>query len=215
MIKSKYNKHLLEFKDIHKGQTSIIFATGLSLNKYKPLENSKDFIKFGLNRIYDYPTILDSLDYYYYGSHYYLDKSHQTNIENVCSNKNIKTFASAYENGLSHKIINIVNIKPERPIELNSIPFENTLDEFTNDVANYCTFGNSIVFPALQHILYMGFSTIYLVGCDGGFTQGQTSGDDHLLYCWNKFLIFKNMFYPDVKIISVNPVSLKGWFEDI
>jgi hypothetical protein len=214
MIKSKYNKLLEKFKNLHNGDTAIIFATGPSLKNYVPLDNSEKYIKIGLNKIYDYPDILCKLNYYYYGSHYYLDGEHRKNIEKVCMNKNITTFASAYEDGISHKDINRGNITPERAIELNSIPFENTLHTFTNDVENYCSLGHSIIFPPLQHILYMGIKKIYFVGCDGGFTQGKSSSDNHLLFWWKKFVEFKNIYYPEVKIISVNPVSLKGWFDE-
>ena len=60
----------------------------------------------------------------------------------------------------------------------------------------------------------MGIKKIYFVGCDGGFTQGKSSDDNHLLFWWKKFVEFKNIYYPEVKIISVNPVSLKGWFDE-
>jgi hypothetical protein len=53
------------------------------------------------------------------------------------------------------------------------------------------------------------------VGCDGGFTNSSNSGDLHLLFWWKKCKEFINKYYSHVKIISVNPVSLKGWFDDI
>lgn len=215
MYKSQFNKPLEKFKNIHKGKIAILFATGPTIKKYKPLENSDKFIKFGVNTIYNYPEISNSLDYYFYGSHYYFHKDHRLNIEKLCSNENIQTFASAYEEGRSHKDINRGNISPERALELKSEPFENNLKTFTNDVSEYATLGHSIIFPALQILLYMGIKKIYLVGCDGGFTQGVDSGNTHLLFWWKKFVEFKNIYYPEVKIISVNPVSLKGWFDDI
>jgi len=213
-MESTFNKHLEKYKNIHKGKTAILFATGPSINEYKSLENSDDFIKFGVNTIYNFPYILKELDYYFYGSHYYIDSSHRENIEKTCSLKNITSFASAYEEGRSHKDINRGNITPERALELGSEPFENNLSIFTNDIANYSTLGHSIIFPIMQFILYMGFTKIYLVGCDGGFTSTD-SYDMHLLYWWNECKKFIDIYYPNVEIISVNPVSLKGWFKDI
>ena len=62
----------------------------------------------------------------------------------------------------------------------------------------------------------LGFTKIYLVGCDGGFISGGVdSFDEHLLYWWNECNKFIEIYYPNVEIISVNPVSLKGWFKDI
>ena len=60
----------------------------------------------------------------------------------------------------------------------------------------------------------MGVNKIYLVGCDGGFTQGSQSGDIELLHWWKEFSKFKEKYYSQVEIISINPVSLKGMFED-
>ena len=215
MYKSKFNKSLERFKNIHNGKTAILFATGPTIKKYTPLKNSVDFIEFGVNTIYNYPNITNNLNYYFYGSHYYIHNVHRENIHKTCALKNITSFASAYEEGRSHKDINRGNITPERAIELESIPFENNLSTFTNDISEYATLGHSIIFPAIQIILYMGIKKIYIVGCDGGFTQGQSSGDEHLLFWWRKFVEFKKIYYPEVKIISVNPVSLKGWFDDI
>ncbi len=214
MFKSTYNSSLKRFKDIHKGESAILFATGPSIKDYKWFDGSDNCILFGLNRIYNYSEITNRLNYYYYGSHYVSDPEHRKNINDVCSRNGLISFASAYEEGRSHKDINRGNISPEEAIKIGSIPFENNLSKFTNDPSEYATLGHSIVFPPLQHILYMGITTIYLVGCDGGFMAGQSSGDDHLLSWWQSFVDFKKQYYENVSIISINPVSLKGWFDD-
>ena len=212
MVESKFNKNLSQFKDIHQGKSAIIFATGPTIKQYTPFEGSEECIKIGLNRIYDYSEILKTLDYYYYGSHYYIDSDHRNKIDNICNSFKFTTLASAYEEGQSHEIIGRGNITPERALELGSIPFENNLREFSYDIAKYSTLGHSIVFPPLQHILYMGVNKLYLVGCDGGFTNGVDSGSQELLFWWKEFTKFKNQYYPQTEIISINPVSLKGWF---
>ena len=84
MIESKFNKNLAQFKNIHQNKSAIIFATGPTIKQYTPFEGSKECIKIGLNRIYDYPEILKTLDYYYYGSHYYVDSDHRNRIDNIC-----------------------------------------------------------------------------------------------------------------------------------
>jgi hypothetical protein len=218
MYKSKFNKSLEQFNNIHKEKTGILFATGPTIKQYKHIENSENFITFGVNTIYNYPDITNDLNYYFYGSWYYVAHDHRKNIEKfLVEKKNIISFASAYEEGRSHKDINRGNITPERAIALGSIPFENNLSTFTNDVSKYATFGKSIVFPALQIMLYMGINKIYIVGCDGGYTDNNLSkvhsGDKRLLECWQKFIQFKKKYYPSVKIISVNPVSLEKYFD--
>jgi len=213
--KSIYNKKLLKFKNIHKEKSAILFATGPSIKKYKPFKQSEDCIKIGVNRIYNYPSILNELDYFFFGSHYYLDKEHKQNLNKICKKHNCKKFSASYENGLSHYKINRGNIGPEDALKIGAIPFENNLQYFSEDIANFALLGHSIVFPPLQFILYTGISKLYLVGCDGGWTAGPVqSGDQRLLGLWNDFKIFKETYYKKVKICSINPVSLKGWFED-
>ena len=48
MFESKFNSPLKKFKNIHDGKTSILFATGPTINEYKPLDNSDSFIKYGV-----------------------------------------------------------------------------------------------------------------------------------------------------------------------
>ena len=212
MYKSIYNQTLSKFKNIHNGKSAILFATGPTMEGYEAFEGSEECIKFGLNRIYNNKHLLKDLDYYFFGSHYYVDTEHRNNIDSVCKNNNFIKLSASYENG---GITGRGNINPEDSLKLGAIPFENNLSDFSNDISKYAMLGHSIVFPAIQFILYTGVSTIYLVGCDGGYTIGSVqSNDEHLLHWWSKFKKFKEKSYDNVKIISINPVSLKGWFED-
>ena len=212
MYKSKYNKKLNKFKDIHKGKSAILFATGPTIKDYEPFEGSEKCIKVGLNRIYNYKKLLSDLDYFFFGSHYYVDEKHRNNIDSVCENNEFIKLSASYENGT---LTGRGNINPEDSLKLGAIPFENNLSDFSNDISKYAMLGHSIVFPAIQFILYTGVSTIYLVGCDGGYTIGSVqSNDEHLLHWWSKFNEFKENYYNDVRIISINPISLKGRFED-
>ena len=65
-------------------------------------------------------------------------------------------------------------------------------------------------FSALQWIMFTNPKKLYLVGCDcsGAYK-------DFHLYSWVKFKEFVSHNNPDLEIISVNPVSLKGFFKDI
>ena len=214
MYKSKYNKDLERFKEIHLGEVGVMFATGPTIKEYKSFEDTENAVKFGLNRIYCSPKILESLDYYYFGSHYYIDLEHRRNIDYVSSQYDFTKFASAYEEGKSHKDIGRGNISPEDARKIGAIPFENNLSHFTNDPANYCTLGHSIVFPPLQHMMYMGIKKIYLVGCDGGATMSQHGPSSGMFEgWWDRFKKFRDDAWPDVKIISINPATLKGLFD--
>ena len=141
MHKSKYNSVLEKFKGSHKGESAIIFATGPSIKRYKDFHGCEKYIRIGLNRIYDHSSIVNSLDYYYYGSHFNTDAKHRENVKKICNIEGIVSLASAYENGRSHKEIGRGNVTPEQALELGSIPFENNLTDFTNDVASNDTGG--------------------------------------------------------------------------
>lgn len=74
------------------------------------------------------------------------------------------------------------------------------------------------VFSALQFAIYLGAKEIFLVGCDcssAHFYSSQNSKLNYQIDIWKKIKKVFNKKFPDVKIYSVNPVNLKGIFEDI
>ena len=76
---------------------------------------------------------------------------------------------------------------------------------FSNDLEKYATLGHSIVFPALQFLLYTGIKKIYLVGCDGGWADPGCAqeGDGHLIYWWRKYKMFIEEYIGEESIITV------------
>lgn len=78
----------------------------------------------------------------------------------------------------------------------------------------------SVVFSAMQVALYSNPKKIYLVGCDcsdSGYFDGsmQIHHVSNLIPSWEKFKAYQEAFYPDVEVISINPVGLKGMFHDV
>ena len=103
---------------------------------------------------------------------------------------------------------------------------------FPDDISESPCYGHNACMPALQFLIYAGVSEIYLVGadCDGGPSfgvGGDSSGGlgpdffgkerdyNEMLPDWNNFKIYLSKEKPNVKIISINPVGLKGYFEEI
>lgn len=225
--KSKFNSHLKEFKDIHKDKTAILFGHGPTLKKYTPIKGSENFIKVGVNAIYDYHSKdeIKSLNYWFFGSEYFVRKVGRDKAEDmdeICADsdlKNLVKFTSSWEDGRSHGEIGRGNITPERSRELGCIPYENNLGYFSHDIAEYATLGHDVVFPVTQFLLYMGVSKIYLVGCDCGYADPACvdTGDEHLIYWWKELKKWSLYNYPNVKITTVNPIStgLEGIFEDM
>ena len=81
---------------------------------------------------------------------------------------------------------------------------------------------NSIVFSAMQFILWCHPKRVYIVGCDcslGGYFNSKEQNTfcvpaTEMVNRWKNLRDFANKYYPDVEIVSVNPVGLKGVFKD-
>lgn len=92
----------------------------------------------------------------------------------------------------------------------------------------------NIALSAMQIALFTHPRRIYLVGCDasaGHFVQPKNINEERIaaqekdlkiavssekvIAKWRELKEFANIFYPDVEIISINPVGLRGIFKDI
>ena len=77
------------------------------------------------------------------------------------------------------------------------------------------------VFSAMQFIIYTRPKNIYLFGCDcqdGGHYYDDGNGFHHAygyqISAWQSLKEHASAYYPDINIISVNPIKLKGLFSD-
>ncbi len=79
-------------------------------------------------------------------------------------------------------------------------------------------FGGSI-FSALQFALYTNPQKIFLVGADCSnnyfYKTNFESDNSSKVKSFTRFKSFQELIYPNVEIISVNPVGLKGMFRDV
>lgn len=77
---------------------------------------------------------------------------------------------------------------------------------------------DSVANAAFQFILHCHPDRIYLVGCDcssGYFYESKVQFDNSIMISkWKKLKEYADSLYPDIEIISVNPVGLKGVFKD-
>jgi hypothetical protein len=198
---AKYNSGLKKYKDLHRGSEFVLIATGPTLNKFHKFDEYEKTIKVGVNKIYDNPIIND-LDYYFFGSDYYLNSEHREKIEKL--SPDINKFSSVYRDGSETGLGNINRSDSDR---LNCTPFECCLDRFPDDQADDKLLGHSIIFPAIQIILYMGASKVYLVGCD------LNEHASELPHWWNEFKKWKDYKYPHVGISVINAIGLSGIFD--
>ena len=99
--------------------------------------------------------------------------------------------------------------------------------KFTKDISvEFPMLNSNVAFPIMQFLLYMGFAKIYLVGFDasgGGrwnFPNAYWKTSDYAQNIaqwpkrWYFFRKWQKKEYPDVRVINVNPVALKGMMDD-
>lgn len=213
------------YKNKFEGKNIVLIATGPSLKDFIPIDNA---IYVGVNGAFKYDKI--KLDYLFmedysgltyieeaakydctkfYGINHweYIKDEKQNHIENWMIPESIALRHGAKRYYSESPWCNR-NIKPSVPFayDLTSEPL-------------FCY--GSIAFIAMQFILWTNPKNIYLVGCDtsnnGRFNDASENPlqTDYVKKHWKLLKHFKEIYYPETEIISVNPVGLKGIFKDI
>lgn len=203
-----------KFYNINKNKDVVLLATGPSLNDFINIDNA---VYVGVNHAFKYNKI--NLDYLFIQDKRALSIE-DLELSSTYSKSCIKFYGIAtdgfsemvipkyiYENNLCYKYI----------IHHHNSPF----DSFAYDISISLlpSFG-SISFAALNFIMWTHPKRIFLVGCDcssGGhfLDKKDTSNYGYMLKGWKIGKAFLQYHYPDIKVISINPVGLKGMFKDI
>lgn len=212
------------YKDIHKGKTGILFGTGNTLNLLKTFSDDfiNNYVKVGVNKIYLSEDIFQHLDYYFVNPGcYQIDNDYDNSILNMYNKYNdVSLFTALYKNGTKVCIHEKCPKKHEFIEKCKSSTFDMNLSDFETDISKYPVLGHSIVFPALQFMLYTGIKKIYIAGCDisnNYFYQEKTKQNNYYYYFnwWINFKNFVDKNYDDVEIIYINPCGLNGLFKSI
>lgn len=198
-----------KYKNINEGKSVALIATGPTLSQYKQIPNvvnvgvSKSFLFDKLNLDYLFIQDFNSKDY-------------------ICR---------LLEEKYSH-IKKFIGILPQSNLIIpESLALKLKASRyFTDEICKPHQFAydisstmlgdfNSVSFSAMQFILWTNPDKIYLVGCDcssGYFDKTKsTTSMNKLIGNWIMLKKFAETYYPDTKIISVNPVGLKGIFTDL
>lgn len=217
-----HQKTFMKYKGIHRGKEIVIVASGVTADEYIPI---KDAIHIGVNRSFQIGNYRIPMDYVFIQDYSGKTKDYIDELDD-------------YRKGACQKFYGLTtewHSNPERTIpeyhaiNANALRYrtdwaniENFEPQFTYDISTQplCCHG-SIVFPALQFALWTHPKRIYLVGCDctkSGYAYNKNESN-HLnmnlvLSGYQKFKFFAQKYYPDVEIVSINPVSLKGLFKD-
>lgn len=220
LVSKTHNVTFNKYKNIHIGKEVVIFGSGPSLNLYNGNKNDKIYI--GCNRVFkkfdlDYLFVVDA-----YGTKDYIEE-----IKNL----KCKKFIGRHINDISYDDenywINKITI-PEHYFDESAERYytSSTFGRVINyDISNFpLTSFSTVAHDAFSFALWTGAKKIYLVGCDctlNGYYDGTKQDLEwtkdayiRILDGWKKYKKFCNIYYPDVDIISVNPVKLKGLFRD-
>lgn len=217
------NQAFIKYKNLYINKSAVVCGTGYTLNNYIPIS---DAIHIGCNRCIFYNKLI--FDFYFFndwskvipGKYKNLILSYQPNIE-----KFFGTFPAQRSFGcvLEHaKKGNATLYDMEGP---GGGSFQVEIDKYYMGDG-----GMSTVFVQMQFALFCGFHTIYIVGCD---IDNLKNTDHNKRYFFNDSSIitnpswyaplkdkwkmmknFINNFYPNTKIVSINPIGLKELFED-
>jgi len=212
-----HQKTFLKFKGINRGKDVVIVATGPTLSKFKQI---KEAIYIGVNRAYQFTDV-------HFNYYFIQDFSGETPnyIDDVYRYRNcIKFIGLTAEDSDPRKTI------PEKYSLGNDIyryrtdweNIENFKTKFSYDLSTTALgCGGTVVLPALQFALYTQPKRIYLVGVDTSNSGYFNSKTKNILFpelLKQRYIELKNFaeqYYPDIEIISINPVGLKGIFKDV
>ena len=219
-VSQVHQKTFAEYKNINNGKDIVIIGTGPSLNKYKYLD---DVVNIGLNSAISNKSL--NLDYLFVQDYNGLKKC----ISDIEQTEQITKFYGCIPRqfyGLKESHLNNAII-PESIINKHSakkyfvyckypylpITFNPNIDY------TWLADGGSVAFSAIQFALYTNPRRIYLVGCDCSNGYYNTNNkkikiDKKYINSWKELKKFADIYYPDIEIISVNPVGLRGIFKD-
>ena len=211
-----------KFKGINRGKEVALVASGVTADKYFPV---KDRVHIGVNRSFQIGNYRIPMDYIFIQDYSGKTKEYIDDLDTYREGKCTKFY------GLTNEWI----YDPERTIPEKHVykakalryrtdwaPIEGFVPQFAYDISTQplgC-FG-SIVFPALQFALWTYPKKIYLIGCDcsqAGYAYDKKDKNylpvNAIIEAYKKFKNFAKKYYPDVEIVSINPVGLKGIFKE-
>ena len=217
-----HQKTFSNFENKHTKQDIVLVGTGPSAIKYTSKNFIQNALHIGVNRAYLLPNL--NLDYFFMQDVNFLKKQRPDELQILYQSNYIKFF------GLVEDCQNPKNLTL---LAKNSFFYYTDhyskrynywgfwISRFTTDLKNQALgdFG-SVIFSAIQFALYTQPKRIYLVGCDcsdnGYFDQRGAKYQNATSFVpfWQKLKEFASINYPNIEIISINPVGLKGLFTD-
>jgi hypothetical protein len=214
-IGQTHAKSFKEFEGCNRGRAVVILGSGPTLNHYKPIDNA---VHIGVNRVICFDKV--HLDYYFYQ-----DWEHESAYQDKIIKADCVKFFARYcdpQTANRHQVPESFALAANARRYYSNFPSKSIYSDITQyPLMDFA----SVVFPAIHFALYTCPDKIYLVGCDVS-NQGGYDGLGQIIYgdrpdprdIWTDGYIrmreYASNYYPDTKIISINPVGLKGIFKD-
>ena len=227
---SKYKsvtKQNIKFKDMHKGERCFILGTGPSLKNldYDLLKNE---IIFGVNYLYKGEVIKYIAPDYYclYDEGFYNELLSDTKeVLGILADTTFFFRTKAYD------VINKLNVNNKRIYyqHCNSVQYK---DHISIDLTKNITAPFNVVVGCIQTAIYMGFSEIYLLGCDFNsfatpkiqhyYDKGELADrsltlglelKSYALVCYHHYALEKYAVSHGIKIYNITSGSLLDAYE--
>lgn len=180
-IKNKLKENI-KIKGTHKGESCFILATGPSLKKVDFNKLSDKFV-FSVNLLYKNPKFsqLNSDIHVFADSIFFkedVEEDLYKDINQHILNKGKMLFLPSYTSDFIDKYNLIDKVNIYAPIRHYKSNFNERID-----LCNSLTDFGTVVFQCIQIAIYMGFKTIYLLGCDcTGIQRVLSDSEDN--YCF-------------------------------
>lgn len=209
------NSNLAKYRGAFTGKDVLIVGGGSSLKYLDKLP--KDTIKIGINRAFLLEQI--KFDYLFAQDNF----PEEENIEKFIYYKEdtCKKFLGIhpYIADFSIKNSTICRIKNKELYVLNNRRPNNSLLPKDISIEPFARY-NGTVFSVLQFVLYANARRIYLAGFDCNVSHMFTKNKIELDLTvqnkyWHEFKKYSNTIYENCELISINPVNLKGLFNDV
>lgn len=211
------HKAYKRFKNINFNKSVACIASGPTAKLYKP---SEGVILCGINYSF---RLFDKLDYLFRQDSALDKHEFDREIDAYKGNNCIKFYGIHSKRRLEvnrrNGMTNLARIPAVSFLKDNVIPYLLEDSWHSKWAINLETesFGDigSTTFSALQFLLYTNPKIIYLVGHDCYCYKEDDYNYKMFIPWYREFKEFANHNYPNTQIISINPIGLKGIFEDI
>jgi len=205
-------KKIEEFKDVHLGDTAVVFGSGPSIKKYDGRFND-GAVLLGTNEIVYYDTVMD---YYFIGDAGDRRRGYLSDPDtyNLYRPRLAKFIRRPDKNArLQPSVVpqTLPDVIYYEGAQKTGFRFYDTIPPFSDAL--------SITFDVLQFVLMAGFKKVYLIGQDCNYDKGSfktpivDSGTiihaNFIMQSWGMFSQVVSKRYPDVEIINVNPVRMR------